>query len=34
MRELLTARETVRRYLELDAQPGKQDDHDRKNVKS
>ena len=34
MRELLTARENVRRYLELDAQPGKQNDHDRKNLKS
>ena len=34
MRELHTARENVRRYLELDMQPGKQNDHDRKNVKS
>ena len=32
MRELLTARENVRRYLELDAEPRNQNARDRKNV--
>ena len=33
IRELLTVRKNVRRFLKLDTQPGKQNDRDRKNVK-